>query len=474
MSARASRSAACAAALLLAAAALADAQSPSSALPAAYRSALLAAGIPARAASVVIRPLDGGTLQLAENADAAVSPASTMKVVTTYAGLLQLGPAHTWSTEAYALGPVRAGVLDGSLAIRGSGDPTLVIEKFWLLVQRVRGVGIREIRGDLVLDRSAFDVIAHDPDEFDGAESRAYNAGPDALLVNFKAVSFEFVPDPAAGVARVLMTPRLAGANVPPTVRGAAGNCGDWRSRLRADVSDPRAPRFAGEYPLACGTRALHVNALEPADYFAAVFRQLWEDAGGRWTGRVRDERIPSGALRIAAHESRPLIDTIRDINKFSNNVMARQLFLTMGAAATGASATAERGALAVQQALARRGLLFPELVLENGSGLSRVERIAPRNLAALLSDAWRHPRQADFVSSLPISGVDGTLKTRRFAPGAAQLKTGLLNDVRALAGYVQASSGRRYVLVAIINDPRAGAAQSAHDVLVDWLYRGG
>ncbi len=442
--------------------------------PAAYRAALAAAGLPPRAASVVIRPLDGGPIELAENAAAAVSPASTMKLVTTYASLLRLGPAYTWTTEAFALGPLENGVLDGALAIRGHGDPTLVIEKLWLLVQRIRGFGVREIRGDLVLDRTAFEPVAFDPEEFDGAESRAYNAGPDALLVNFKAVSLEFVPDAASATARILMTPALAGARVPAAVRAVGGACGDWRARLRADISNPLAPRFAGEYALACGTRAWHLNALQPAEYFGAVFRRLWEDSGGRWSGKTREAAVPANARLVAMHESRPLIDAIRDINKFSNNVMARQVFLTMGAETSQAPANTANGAAAVRQALATRGLNFPELVLENGSGLSRVERLAPASLATLLQDAWRSPWQAELMSSLPISGTDGTLRSRRVAAGAAHLKTGLLSNVRAIAGYIQARSGRRYVLVGIINDPRAGAAQAAHDALIDWLYQTG
>jgi D-alanyl-D-alanine carboxypeptidase/D-alanyl-D-alanine-endopeptidase (penicillin-binding protein 4) len=442
--------------------------------PAAYAAALREAGIPQRSAAVVVRPLDADGLALAENAAGAISPASTMKLVTTWAALNLLGPAYVWRTEVYATGALTEGRLDGALVFRGGGDPTLVIENLWLLVQRIRAAGVREIRGDLVLDRSAFAPVPHDPEDFDGAADRAYNAGPDALLVNFKALSFDFVPDPAAGVARVVPTPQLAGMKLQETVRGSDAACGDWRAALRGDVSDPLAPVFRGSYPLACGTRSWHVNALEPTPYFAAVFRALWEQGGGRWSGSAREGPLPAGARLVAVRESRPLAEVIRDINKFSNNVMARQVFLTIGAESGGRPATTARAAEAIRGFLASRGQPMPELVLDNGSGLSRSERIAPASLAAMLVDAWRSPLMPELVASLPITGVDGTTRTRRAAAGAAHLKTGMLNDVRAIAGYLVADSGRRYAIVAVINHPAARGAQRAHDALLDWLRRNG
>jgi D-alanyl-D-alanine carboxypeptidase/D-alanyl-D-alanine-endopeptidase (penicillin-binding protein 4) len=442
--------------------------------PPPYVAALRAAGVAGRNSAVVIRPLEAGGIAVQENATAPMSPASTMKLVTTWAALNLLGPAYTWQTEVFALGPIEAGRLDGDLAFRGSGDPTLVIENLWLLVQRIRATGLRDIRGDVVLDKRVFEPQPYDADDFDGAGERAYNAGPDALLVNFKALSFDFVPDPQAGVARIVATPPLAGLKLAASVPGSSAACGDWRASLRGDISNPLAPVFRGAYPLACGTRSWHVNALDHTTYFGAVFRALWEGGGGTWTGRVREGAIPAGARRVASRESRTLAEVIRDINKFSNNVMARQVFLTIGAEATGQPGNAARAAQAISGFLAGRGQGMPELVLENGSGLSRRERIAPANLAAMLVDAWRSPLMPELMSSLPIVGVDGTTKGRRAAAGAAHIKTGMLADVRSIAGYVVATSGRRYVIVAIINDPSARGAQRAHDALLDWLRQNG
>jgi D-alanyl-D-alanine carboxypeptidase/D-alanyl-D-alanine-endopeptidase (penicillin-binding protein 4) len=453
---------------------LVAAQTPSPApSPAAYASRLGAARIPADAAAALVIPLDGGALRFAENDGKPMNPASTMKLVTTYSSLHLLGPAFTFRTEVLTNAPVNKGVLRGDLFVRGGGDPKLVIENLWLLANRVRGFGIREIGGDIILDRTLFEPVIHDPAQFDGEEGRAYNVGPDALLVNFKSIAVTLVPDTAANVAHVIVVPDVAGLRAPRTVRAVAGPCGDWRGKLRADLSDPMNPRFAGVFPLDCGERSIYLGALDHTNYFGAVFRALWERQGGTWTGKARDGAAPGAAQLIAALDSPPLAQLIRDINKYSNNVMTQQLFLTMGAAG-GEPGNFTRGAAAVRGLLAARGIEAPELVLENGCGLSRVERISARSLASVLADAWKSQWMPELMSSLPIAGVDGTMQRRNVPVGSAHMKTGLLEDTRAIAGYVLAASGRRYAVVAIINHPNAARGTGAHDALIEWVYRTG
>jgi D-alanyl-D-alanine carboxypeptidase/D-alanyl-D-alanine-endopeptidase (penicillin-binding protein 4) len=441
--------------------------------PSVYLSRLAAARIPPDAAAVIVRPLDGGALEWQANAARPMNPASTMKLVTTYSALHLLGPAFTFRTEVLSEAPLIGEVLRGDLYVRGGGDPKLVIEDLWYLVSRLRGFGIREIRGDVVLDKGLFEPIDHDPAEFDGEEGRAYNVGPDALLVNFKSLAIHLVPDPVGKVARVIVVPEVAGLEAPRTVPLVEGGCGDWRGRLGADLSDPMNIRIRGTYSAACGERIIHMGALGHTNYFAAVFRALWEREGGTWTGRAREGAVPPAARLFAAQESPPLAMLIRDINKYSNNVMTQQLFLTMGAAG-GEPGNAARGGAAVRNLLSARGIAAPGLVLENGCGLSRVERITVTTLADVLSDAWKSAWMPELMASLPISGVDGTMKARDVPSGAAHMKTGLLGDTRAVAGYVLAASGKRYVVVAIINHPNAARGTGAHDALIDWVFRAG
>src|SRR6187455_1497710 len=404
----------CACVAWLAAPALAvDPVAPASApVPSTYLSRLASAGIPANAAAVVVKPLDGGALTWSANDKKPMNPASTMKLVTTYSALNLLGPAFTFRTEMMSEAPVLGDALRGDLYVRGGGDPKLVIEDLWYLVSRLRGFGIREIRGDVLLDKTLFEPQRHDPAEFDGEEGRAYNVGPDALLVNFKSIAIHLVPDPVGKVARVIVVPEVAGLKAPRTVPTVEGGCGDWRARLSADISDPMNIRLRGVYPLACGERAIYLGALEHTGYFAAVFRALWERQGGVWNGKVREEAVPASARLIVAQESPPLAMLIRDINKFSNNVMTQQLFLTMGAA-SGEPGNPARGGAAVRNLLSARGIEVPGLVLENGCGLSRIERITVSSLSAVLEDAWKSQWMPELMASLPISGVDGTMKAR-------------------------------------------------------------
>lgn len=225
---------------------------------------------------------------------------------------------------------------------------------------------------------------------------------------------------------------------------------------------------------MSCGERTWNLSVLDHTEYFAAAFAALWRAGGGVWEGKVREGAIPVGSRLLATHESPPLTDVVRDINKYSNNVMAQQVFLTLGTVTGGAPASFAQSQGAVRAWLTANGLAQNGLVIENGVGLSRIERISAQNLAALLVDAYRSAVMPELMASLPVTGVDGTTRRRTGAAGAAHVKTGLLSDVRAIAGYVLAASGERYVVVAIINHANAGAGQSAHDALLEWVRQRG
>ncbi len=438
------------------------------ALPAGVAAALDRARIPHAALAAVVQPVDAAPPRLAAQAHRPVNPASLFKLVTTSAALELLGPAFTWRTGVWLDGTVQDGVLTGNLVIRGSGDPTLVHERVWLLLRRVMQLGVREIRGDIVLDRSAFTGPWPDPASFDAEPLRPYNVQPDALLLNYHAITLRFRPDPGAGVARIAVEPSLAGVALDATVPLSAGACGDWRAALQADFSHPSRVRFAGAYPAVCGERAWPIAPPDAAGYNARMLAALWQEIGGRLAGTVRNGEAPYAPPSFE-FESPTLAEVVRDINKFSNNVMAQQLFLTLGLTQRGeGTATAARAVL--QQWLAER---FPRAaggtIIDNGSGLSRDQRLSVQLLAELLRAVWASPVMSELMSSLPVSGVDGTLRRSKAPAGLAHLKTGSLRDVAAVAGYVLGASGQRHVVVAIVNHEDAGAARPALDALVQW-----
>lgn len=443
---------------------------PANALPSSVSKELRAIGISPAHVSVIVQEVGAPAPVLSERAQTAVNPASLIKLVTTYAALELMGPAYRWKTEAY---------LDGEdLVLRGTGDPKLTYESFWMLLRALHGRGLREIRGDVVLDRTYFGAV---PDgRIDDDTFRPYNVSPDALLVNFKAVRFSFLPQFERNFVHVFAEPALPGLQIINELKIVERSCPEGRAfrELIGASFQPRPPRaaFTGVYPAACGERDLNVALYEPEDYVGAMIRQLWTEMGGRWGGSLRSGTASPVAQLVYTHESEPLSQLVRDINKFSNNVMARQLYLTLAAHAGGPPADPDKAARAIRDWLAAKNLHVPELVLENGSGLSRAERISAQSLAAILQDAARSAVMPEFMASLPLAGTDGTMRKRlRGAPGAGQahIKTGLLSDVRSIAGYVLDKRGRRHVVVMIVNHPRAPESQEALDALIAWAHDG-
>ena len=446
-------------------------------LPESVSASLQRANIPSDAVGIDVREVNGDQPWINWQPHVPFNPASTMKLVTTQTALDILGPAFTWRTRAYTTGVRQGDVLQGDLIIKGSGDPKLVLENFWLFLRQIRIRGIREIRGNVLLDRSAFASADFDAALFDGEPMRSYNAGPDALLLNYQAITYRFVPDPDNKRVRIMMDPPLAGhAVTAPSL--VEGDCGDWRARMKASF-DVEGSHFRGTYALSCGERTWHVHPYQMTNnqFFGGVFRQVWKDLGGEFRGEVRDGQVSPDAQLIAEWQSTTLADVIRDINKYSNNVMARQLLLTMGSEVTQMPATVESGVSMVRASLQIRGINAPELVMENGSGLSRDERISADSMGRMLVSAFRSATMPEFMASMPIVGYDGTMRRRLTEAGVARsahIKTGLLTDVRAVAGYVLAASGRRYSVVFFINHALAPAGQEAQDALLQWIYEKG
>ena len=442
-------------------------------LPPNVLKALKAAQIPAANVAVVIQQVDSPQTLVAHNATQAMNPASVMKLLTTYAALDLLGPAWTWKTTAWIENVAVDGRLEGNLYLKGSGDPRFAIEHLSGLLRQLRVRGIQQISGDVVLDRTVFNVPSIDPGAFDDKPMRPYNVGPDGLLINFRALRFTLQPD--NGKPRVLMETPSEGLRVDNQLRAGEGACGsNWKDLINTRLipeNNGNRLEFSGSYSALCGEKPLNLSPLPAEAHSSGLIRALWTELGGTLGGQVRAGNVAIGSKLVAQHESPPLADAVRDINKFSNNVMARQVFLTLGNDT--APATAERSKQRVSEWLNQRGLRFNELVLDNGSGLSRSERISGDSLNRLLLDAWKNPVMPEFVSSMPIVGIDGTMKKRlngSDASGRAHIKTGTLDGVKAAAGYALDAQGRRYAITFLINHPRAQAGAAAIDALLVWV----
>lgn len=453
----------------------APARSEGAPLPAPVAAALKRERLGTEGLSVYVHELGQNQPLLALAADAPRNPASTIKLLTTLVGLEELGPAYTWRTEAYAHGPVRDGRLEGDLYLKGYGDPYLVIEHFWRFLRALRHEGLETISGDLVLDQSHFAAELGDAADFDGQPTRAYNVLPRALLVNFQAVHIRLIPQ-AEGL-RVVADPPVPVENRVRFSREPCKGGRGWGMRVRETAGQARLV-FDGHYQADCGERELFRVVAEGPAYVRGVFAALWAELGGKLQGGVREAVTPAAGRLLSTWHSPALAEVVRSINKYSNNVMTRQLLLTLGAERYGAPGTTDKGIQVVREWLERRGLRFPELVLDNGAGLSREERISARHLGEVLLAGYRGPYMPEFISALPISGTDGTLKGRFGGPLASRLhlKTGSLAGVRSFAGYMLDAAGRRLVVVYIHNHARAntGAGETVQEALLEWIYRRG
>lgn len=451
-------------------------------VPAPVTATLKRLGLSPKGLSVYVHVVGERNPRLVLNADVPRNPASTMKLVTTLAALEVLGPSYTWKTEAYARQPIRDGRLDGDFYLKGYGDPFLVIEHFWRFLRELRNDGLQQIAGDLVIDQSYFTVDPEDPGEFDNRPTRAYNVLPAALLVNFQAVRFHVQPQPYLNRVRVIADPHPASLEIVNRVELTRDHCRDGARRLGMQLVPTNSLRkervvFSGRYDASCGEYEVF-RAVTPdaAHYTHGMFAALWREQGGRFDGGVREAPLPEGVRLLQRVTSPPLADAIRSVNKFSNNVMTRMLLLTLGAEKHSIPGTVEKGTEVVKRWLASRRLDFPELVLANGSGLSREERLSARHLGELLLAGHASPYMPEFLSSLPISAMDGTLQ-RRFGGGPLEgrlhLKTGSLDGVRTLAGYLLDRHGRRVVVVSLHNDARLHTAngEQVQDALLRWAY---
>ncbi len=464
------------ASLLLPLALPAQAAPTNTTLPPKVQQALKSNKLQDNALSLVMLPLNGPGTATIFNADVSVNPASTMKLVTTYAALEMLGPTYQWKTEFYSDGPLSNGVLNGNLYLKGGGDPKLNMEKLWLLMRDLRANGVQTITGDLVLDRSHF-VQPQLPQFNDdgGDENKPFLVKPDSLLINLKALRFVARNDD--GKVLVSMEPPIASIRIDNQVKALPGKQCSGEVRYNPVMQpDGMSVVVSGQLGEGCNSQT-YLSLLDHPTYAAGAVRAIWNELGGTIRGSDRIDQVPKSARLLARAFSPDLVEIIRDINKYSNNTMAQQLFLSLGARfRTDADGDDARAAQrVVRQWLAKKGVIASHLVMENGSGLSRAERVSAREMASLLQAAWKSPYAAEFISSMPLTGMDGTMRKRlkRTAmAGEAHIKTGTLNTVRAIAGFSRDSNGTTWAVVAILNDPRPWGASAVLDQVLLDLYK--
>jgi len=447
-------------------------------LPPGIKRVLDGLGIPETDVSILIEEAGTGTTVLEHLPEVPRNPASVMKLVTTYSALEILGPAWVWPTEVYYLGSFDGTNLRGNIGLKGYGDPFLVQEELWKLLRRVRNTGLEVIEGDLVFDDSYFDVREPPPGEFDEQPTRTYNVVPNALLMNFKAVQFQFRPDAARNSVRVALDPPLRNLRIDNGIDLGNGRCGGYQRGISFNVGVAATDRVVldGEFSRSCSVYTLSRTVLDHDTYGYGLFRAIWGELGGRIEGNLRHEPIPMDAEPSLVWSSPPLGDIVRSINKNSNNVMTRQLIYTLGAARSGAPGTRENGIAAVEEYLQSIGLDTEPLNIVNGAGLSRDARISARLLVDMLQASLESPFSAEFVSSLSIGGLDGTTRGRydsHSGGGRTHVKTGRLDNVSALAGFAHHSNGPDYVLSIFVNTPDAhrGLGQEVEESVLNWLF---
>lgn len=445
-------------------------------LPASIRHVLAHRNLPDDSLSILVEEIDSGQIILAWNENVPRNPASVEKLVTTLAALDILGPTFRWNTDIYFLGDLKNGELDGDILIRGTGDPFLVTEQFWEMLRSVRQSGVERINGDLLIDDSYFDVPSYDPAAFDSAPLRAYNVGPNALLTNLKVVRYVFEPDESGSRVNIRMDPQLAELTVSNHLRLASGSCRGYQRGISVQMNETLDQvTFSGRFPSGCQIYSMDRTALGHNEFAYSLFKSLWKEGGGEFSGSWRNVRTPPELLPDIQHRSMPLSEIISKVNKHSNNVMARQLLYTLAAEKSGVPGTEEAGRAVIIDWMNQKGVTTKSINVANGAGLSRDTRLTSRTLVDLLRFAYNSPFMPEYLSSLSLSGLDGTL-SRRFRnssiTGKAHMKTGSLEDVTAIAGYFQSESGKRYLVATLQNYPdvHRGPGEEVQSAVLTWL----
>jgi D-alanyl-D-alanine carboxypeptidase/D-alanyl-D-alanine-endopeptidase (penicillin-binding protein 4) len=439
--------------------------------------------------------LRGDQVLVSHLAERPMQPASTMKLVTTLVSLEHLGPVFRGRTELLTNADVKNEVLKGDLVLRGGADADLSGEVLENMLRALHNAGIRRIEGKLVLDRSLFNPARSDIGlpPFDESPEAYYNVIPDALLINKNMLQIDMRSTDKR--MQLDMQPALSGVTISSNMKLVDADCAKWEDGwklphvVHLDASKIKVV-LEGSYPKNCA-KTNSINVLERDAYIDGLFRLKWKQLGGKLNGKTLAGTAPVDARLLAEHRARALPEVVRDTNKPSDNALARTLFLSLGALeadpllgsrplpVTSDQTTYTRADATIRNWMRAHGIDDSGFVIENGSGLSRIERISPLQMGSLLRAGLRSNWAPEFLASMPIAATDGTMRRRLNgspAAGRARLKTGTLRNVVAVAGYVPDASGVQNVVVAMVNDELAGdgRGRAVVDALVDWVAKSG
>jgi D-alanyl-D-alanine carboxypeptidase/D-alanyl-D-alanine-endopeptidase (penicillin-binding protein 4) len=446
-------------------------------LPTWIGSTLREAGIPEEAVAVYVKEAGTGSSVISHNATVPFKPASIIKVLTTFSALEILGEDYVWHTPVYVTGAVQSHELRGNLIFRGVGDPSLNYERMRAFSSQLYRRGIRVIKGDVIIDKSYFGFNSDLPEQFYGEVENPWNLPPQPMLVNGKLVTLTVTPVGGAAAPKAKIEPDLPSVRLENEASHAPGACGSQSHGISIEaMGDAKSAtiRVSGSLPDQCGPVVKRISVLGIDEYFAASFRRSYEEQGGRIEGDVKSGQSVAQARLLSTIQSGPLMDVIRETNKNSNNLMARQLFVTVGAILTSKPPSPASAAKALLPWIAEKVPETSSFVLENGSGLSEEERVTAKGMVALLDYIRTSRHAAQFLDTLPAVGEDGTMRIRlRDQPvaGRSVAKTGTLHDTRAIAGIVVSKRGRSYVFCVIVNHPKASSSVPIIDKLIVWLH---
>ncbi len=439
-------------------------------------------GLSSESLGFSVQALDSEENLLSFNDTVSFNPASSIKLLTTLVALEELGPAHKWQTRLYARGDISNGILRGDLLLQGGGDPYLTEEKLRAMLKALQREGVKEISGKLLLDGSFFDPTLAETPIIDQEVGRVYNTRPSAFITNFQSVTFYFYPHGNGRDVIVVSDPFLGNMKIDNRLRQIDGACSGYQRGINFSVNESsQTVIFSGRFPSGCSSYAMTREVLDSAAYTFGLFRQLWKELGGTLEGGYSlanvNELPQEGEKPLLTWDSEPLSDLIKLQNKFSNNLMTRHLLLILS---KDQPATVKQGTERVKSWLLS---ILPittspntsSLRLINGAGLSRETGITPELMQAVLRAGWQSRFMPEFLTSMPINGIDGTMRNRITSSslvGKMHIKTGSLDEVAAVAGYVRSTTGRYFSVVGFVNHPLAdrGPGKEILDALLEWV----